>query len=163
MPMGWKTLQPFVEWLGSSEFGQWVGQSTDRIAWLFVMHLVGLTLLLGGTLVIGLRLLDIGLRSQPIAPLARDIAPWRMAGLILSVISGALIFTGGAVSYFEGPWFRLKMTLLSVCLIFNFTAFRIVAYADEGRFHPWLRRVTGLLTLLLWFSVGVAGRAIAFF
>ena len=161
--MMWKTLQPFVNWLGSSAFGQWLGQSTDRIALLFVMHLVGLTLLLGGTLVIGLRLLDIGLRSQPVAGLARDIAPWRMAGLLLSVVSGALIFTGGAVSYFEGPWFRWKMTLLTVASIFNFTVFRAVAYADEGRFNPWLRRAIGGLTLLVWFGVGVAGRAIAFF
>ena len=161
--MVWATLQPFVDWLGSSEFAQWLGQSTNRIAGLFVVHLIGLTLLLGGTLVIGLRLLDIGLRSQPVAGLARDIAPWRMAGLILSVISGALIFTGGAVSYFEGPWFRWKMALLTIALVFNFTVFRIVAYADEGRFNPWLRRAMGGLTLLLWFSVGVAGRAIGFF
>ena len=161
--MMWTTLQPLVEWLGSSEFAQWIGQSTNRIAALFVLHLIGLTLLLGGTLVIGVRLLDIGLRSQPIAVLARDIAPWRMAGLILSVVSGALIFTGGAVSYFEGSWFRWKMIFLVSALVFNFTVFRIVAYADEGRFNPWLRRATGGLTLLLWFSVGVAGRAIAFF
>jgi len=156
-------FQHFVERLGASEFGQWIGQSTDRIAWLFVMHLFGLTLLLGGTFVIAIRLLDIGLRSQPVAAIARDIAPWRMAGLLLSLTSGALIFTGGAVSYFEGAWFRWKMVLLAIALIFNFTAFRIVAYADEGRFHPWLRRTMGGLTLLLWFSVGVAGRAIAFF
>jgi hypothetical protein len=161
--MVWNTLQPFVEWLGSSAFGQWLGQSSERIAWLFVMHLVGLTLLLGGTLVVGLRLLDIGLKSQPVAGLARDIAPWRMAGLALSLVSGALIFTGGAVSYFEGPWFRLKMVLLAISLAFNFTVFRTVAYAEEGRFHPWLRRATGGLSILVWFSVGVAGRAIAFF
>jgi hypothetical protein len=161
--MVWETLQPFVEWLGSTAFGQWLGQSTDRIAWLFVMHITGLTLLLGGTFVIGLRLLDVGLRSQPVGGLARDIAPWRMAGLILTLVSGALIFPGGAVSYFEGPWFRWKMTLLATALVFNFTAFRIVAYADEDRFNPWLRRVMGGLTLLLWFGVGMAGRAIAFF
>ena len=159
----WETLQQAVEWLGSSAFGQWIGQSTDRVAWLFVMHLVGLTLLLGGTFVIAIRLLDIGLRSQPAAAIVRDIAPWRMAGLILSLTSGALIFTGGAVSYFEGSWFRWKMVLLAIALIFNFTAFRIVACADEGRFNAWLRRTVGALTLVLWFSVGVAGRAIAFF
>ena len=159
----WELLQPFVNWLGESAFGQWLGQSTDRIAWLFVVHLVGLTLLMGGTLVVSLRLLGIGLRSQPLRQLARDIAPWRTAGLVLMMISGGLIFTGGAVSYFEGPWFRFKMQLLLVALIFNFTVFRRVTNADEGRFSPWLTRVTGGLALLLWFGVGVAGRAIAFF
>lgn len=159
----WETFQPFVERLGSTTFAQWIGQSTDRIAWLFVIHLIGLTLLLGGTFVIAIRLLDVGLRSQSVAALARNIAPWRMAGLLLSLITGALLFTGGAVSYFAGNWFRWKMVLLALALIFNFTAFRIVAYADEDRFNPWLRRTTGGLTLLLWFGVGAAGRAIAFF
>jgi hypothetical protein len=160
--MVWETLQPFVERLGSSDFAQWLGQSTDRIAWLFVMHLVGLTLLLGGTLIIGVRLLDFGMRPQPVAALARDLAPWRMAGLLLSLVSGALIFTGGAASYFLNASFRWKMTLLAAALVFNFTAFRVVAYADEGRFNPWLRRMVGGVMILLWFGVGVAGRAIAF-
>ena len=65
----WDTLQPFVDWLGDSAFGQWLGQSPDRIAGLFVMHLVGLTLLLGGTLVMSLRLLGIGF---PLRPLRRN-------------------------------------------------------------------------------------------
>jgi len=159
----WETLQPVVDALGNSAFGQWIGQSTERIAWLFVVHLAGLTLLLGGTVVVSLRLLGIGLRSQSLPQLARDVAPWRRAGLALSLISGALIFTGGAVSYFEGSWFRQKMTLLVIALIFNLTLFRSVTKSDEGRFSPWLYRVTGGLALLLWFGVGIAGRAIAFF
>jgi len=161
--MMWDTLQPWVKVLGGSAFAQWLGQSTDRIAWLFVFHLVGLTLLLGGTLVVSLRLLGVGLRSQPLRQLARDMAPWRTAGLLLMLVTGALIFTGGAVSYFEGQWFRRKMQLLLVALIFNSTLFRSVTKADEGRVSPWLARVTGGLALLLWFGVGVAGRAIAFF
>lgn len=161
--MVWEILRPAVDLLGDSAFGQWIGQSTERIAWLFVMHLTGLTLLMGGTVVVSLRLLGIGLRSHSLPQLARDVAPWRTAGLVLSLISGALIFTGGAVSYYEGAWFRRKMTLLCVALIFDVTLFRRVTQAAERWSSPWLNRVTGGLALLLWFGVGVAGRAIAFF
>jgi uncharacterized membrane protein SirB2 len=161
--MVWEALQPFVNWLGNTTFGQWIGQSTDRIAWLFVMHLFGLTLLMGATIVLSLRLLGLAFRSQPLAQLTRDAAPWRMAGLALLLLSGALIFTGGAVSYFEGPWFRRKMALLIVALLFNFTLFRKVINADEGYYSPLLNRITGGFALILWFSVGAAGRAIAFF
>jgi hypothetical protein len=160
--MAWEIFRPVVDLLGDSAFGQWIGQSTGRIAWLFVIHLTGLTLLLGGTVVISLRLLGIGLRSQSLPQLARDVAPWRTAGLVLSIVSGSLIFTGGAVSYYEGAWFRQKMTLLCVALIFNFTLFRRVTQAKQ-QLSPWLNRMTGALALLLWFGVGVAGRAIAFF
>jgi hypothetical protein len=161
--MVWEIFRPVVDVLGASAFAHWLGASTARIAWLFVVHLAGLTLLLGGTVVISLRLLGIGLRSQPLPQLARDVAPWRMAGLVLSLVSGALIFTGGAASYYEGAWFRQKMTLLCVALVFNFTVFRRVTQAAERPSGHWLDRTTGALALLLWFGVGVAGRAIAFF
>jgi uncharacterized membrane protein SirB2 len=155
-------LQPWVQWLGSTALGQWLGQSTDRIAWLFVMHLFGLTLLMGPTIVLAIRLLGLGFRSRQLAELTRDTALFRTGGLVLMILSGSFIFTGGAVSYFDGIWFRRKMTLLIVALLFNFTFFRKVTNAEEGRYSPRVSRVVGLLTLLLWFSVAVAGRAIAF-
>jgi hypothetical protein len=55
------------------------------------------------------------------------------------------------------------MVLLAIALLFNFTLFRKVTKAEEGRYSPLMNRVTGLLALLLWLSVGAAGRAIAFF
>ena len=161
--MVWEALQPFVNWLGVTELGQWLGQSTDRIAWLFVFHLLGLTLLLGSTIVLNIRLLGFGFRSQRISQLTHDTAIFRTVGLVLMLLSGALIFTGGAVSYFEGQWFRRKMVVLLIALVFNFTLFRKVTNAEEGRYSPLLNRITGLVALLLWFSVGAAGRAIAFF
>lgn len=161
--MFWQVLQPFVNWLGATSLGTWLGESTDRVAWLFVFHLFGLTLLLGTTIVMSLRLLSLALRSYPIAQLTRDLAPWRTAGLLLSLTSGGLIFTGGAAGYYEGQWFRLKMTILAVALIFNFTFFRMVTRADDGRFSPLFNKLTGCVALLLWFGVGAAGRAIAYF
>ena len=161
--MVWEALQPVVNWIDASAFARWLGQSEARIAALFVLHLVGLTLLLGGTLVIGLRLLGSGVRPGPVANLSRELAPGRMAGLTLALVSGSLIFAGGAVSYFEGAWFRRKMVLLLMALVFNFTWFRTVANAQEGQFSEWTNRVTAGVALLLWFGVGAAGRAIAFF
>ena len=160
--MIWEMLQPLVNWVGGSGLGQWLGQSTDRIAWLFVVHLFGLTLLMGPTVMLGLRLLGLGFRSRPVAELARDTAIFRTTGLVLMLLSGSVIFTGGAVSYFEGQWFRRKMTILVVALVFNFTFFRKVTSAEEEQYSPLVSRLTGLVTLFLWFSVAVAGRAIAF-
>jgi hypothetical protein len=161
--MVWNALQPVVSWLGTSALGVWLGESPTRIALLFVVHLTGLTLLLGGTIVMSLGLAGVGFRSGPSMQLAREVGPWRMAGLALALVSGFLIFTGGAPTYFEGHWFRRKMTLLLIALVFNFTWFRTVTGAADGRFGPWTRRLTAALALLLWFAVGVSGRAIAFF
>jgi hypothetical protein len=152
-----------VNWIGDTAFAQWLGQSTERIAWLFVMHLFGLILLMGTTILLSVRLLGIGFRSEGVPQMAREIAIIRTAGLVIMLLSGALIFTGGAVSYFQGAWFQRKMVLLAIALLFNFTIFRKVTNAEEGRYSPLMNRITGVLSLLLWFSVGAAGRAIAFF
>ena len=161
--MVWDTLQPVAAWLGESALGQWLGQSPVRVAGLFVVHLVGITLFLGGTVVISLRLFGAGFRTGSPAQLAHEVGPWRTAGLALALLSGSLIFTGGAVSYFEGQWFRRKMTLLAIALVFNVTWFRTVIHAQDGRFSRWQNALTAAVALVLWFGVGIAGRAIGLF
>jgi hypothetical protein len=71
--------------------------------------------------------------------------------------------TGGAEAYYSGYWFRLKMVLLLVTLVFHVTVYRFVATAAEGRLPQMAYRATGAAMLVLWFSVAWAGRAIAVF
>jgi hypothetical protein len=161
--MSWETLIPYASWLGNTEFALWLGQSTWRIAGLLTVHLFGLTTLLGTVLVSSLRLLGLFQAHKPIAQLRREVAPAMLVGLVLMVGSGLLIFTGGAEAYYVGYWFRLKMVLLAIALAFHFTVFRTVTCAEEDRFPRLVQRITGVVTLVLWFGVGWAGRAIAFF
>ena len=86
-----------------------------------------------------------------------------LTGLTLSIVTGTLVFTGGAQPYYEGYWFRLKMVLLAITLIFHFTVYRAVSTAPAGRLSTAANRLTGAFMLVLWFSVAWAGRAIAFF
>jgi uncharacterized membrane protein len=161
--MSWEVLLPYATWLGSTSFAVWLGSSTWRTAWLLSIHLFGLTLLLGTVLIVSLNLLGLFQRSKPAARLRREVRPVLITGLVLSFVTGALVFTGGAQPYYEGYWFRLKMMLLIVTLIFHFTVYRTVATAPEGRLSARVCRLTGACMLALWFGVAWAGRAIAFF
>jgi hypothetical protein len=160
--MNWDVLQPLVTWLAHSWLGVWLGQSTNRIAWLLTIHLFGLTLLLGATIVANLHLLRLFLRDVPARTVARNVAPVMGIGLALALTSGSLTFIGGAQEYFIGEWFRLKMQLLVVALLFQFTVFRLVMHRAEGT--PLVLRMTvGLVGIGIWFGVAFSGRAIAFF
>ena len=161
--MFWEALTPWAAALGNTAFALWLGQSTWRIAGLLTVHLFGLTLLLGSVIVSSLHLLGLFQRQKPAAEMRREIRPVMLTGLAVMIASGSLIFTGGAEAYYAGYWFRLKMVLLCVALLFHFTVFRVVTSAREGRFPPIDYRITGIVTLVLWFAVGCAGRAIAFF
>jgi hypothetical protein len=159
--MIWDALQPYVTRLGNTPFALWLGMSTWRIAGLLTAHLFGLTLLLGSVVLTGLNLLGLFQRQKAPAQLRREMQPVMLTGLTLMVLSGGLIFTGGAEAYFAGYWFRLKMMLLAAALIFHVTVYRIVARRETRA--TIARRLTGALMLLLWFGVACAGRAIAFF
>jgi len=161
--MSWETLLPYAAALGNTSFALWLGASTWRIAWLLTVHLFGLTMLLGSVVVMSLHLLGLFQPWKPVPQLRREVQPVMLTGLCLSIATGALIFTGGAEAYYAGYWFRLKMVLLFATLLFHATVFRMVTKADSGRVSRVVYRVTGAATLLLWFGVAWAGRAIAFF
>jgi hypothetical protein len=161
--MTWDALQPYVTRLGNTPFALWLGMSTWRIAGLLTVHLFGLTLLLGTVLLSSLNLLGLFQRNKPAFQLRRDMQPVMLAGFAVMLASGGLIFTGGAEAYYAGHWFRLKMILLLIAVIFQVTVYQFVAREDARRVPAIARRLTGLLMVLLWFGVACAGRAIAFF
>jgi hypothetical protein len=161
--MSWEVLIPYTAWLGSTPFAVWLGSSTWRIAWLLALHLFGLTLLLGSVTVTSLNLLGLFQSTKSPQRLRREVRAVLLIGLTLSFVTGALIFTGGAQPYYEGYWFRLKMVLLAVTLLFHVTVYRAVSTAPAGRFSTTACRTTGAAMLVLWFGVAWVGRAIAFF
>jgi hypothetical protein len=54
------------------------------------------------------------------------------------------------------------MAVLFPAIIFQFTLFRWVTHRDENRRPTLLGWLVALLSLTLWFGVGVGGRAIGF-
>ena len=161
--MIWDALQPYVTRLGNTPFALWLGMSTWRIAGLLTVHLFGLTLLLGTVLLSSLNLLGLFQGQKPPSQLRRDMQPVMLLGFALMMASGSLIFTGGAEAYFAGYWFRLKMELLLAAVIVQVVVYRFVARGDARRVPIVVRRLAGVLMLVLWFGVACAGRAIAFF
>lgn len=161
--MSWELLLPYAASLGNTSFAQWLGASTWRIAWLLTVHLFGLTMLLGSIVVTSLRLLGLFQSWKPVPQLRREVRPVMLMGLCLTLATGSLIFTGGAEAYYASYWFRLKMVMLIVSLLFHFTVFRVVTSRDDGRVSRITYWLTGAATLTLWFGVAWAGRAIAFF
>jgi uncharacterized membrane protein SirB2 len=161
--MIWHFLEPGADWLGNTSLAAWLGQSPLRVALLLDVHLFGITLLLGAIVPLSLRLLGLTMRRREMSEVGRDMMPFATAGLCLVLLTGFVIFTGGAQTYFQGEWFRTKMILLAVAVAFHFTIFRVLVRADRERFRPLYSKLAGAAALILWFSVGIAGRSIAFF
>lgn len=130
------------------------------IAGLQIIHVFGFLLLLTSLLLMSLRLLGLTLRQQSIPQVTREPTRLFWVGVSLAVISGALMFLTGTRHYFYNDAFDVKMMLLLAALLIQLLLFRTVA-ADETP-HPVVTRIAVALSLVLWFGVAIAGRAIGF-
>jgi hypothetical protein len=76
--------------------------------------------------------------------------------------SGFLLFMSEAVKLYYHHAFWVKMTALLLSLVFTATVQRWTALADPDRVTLLRSRAVALVSLLLWFLVGAAGRWIGF-
>lgn len=157
MPMH---LLPLFRWFDQTWVGDHIRSSTYWFPAIEVGHLLGLILLLGPIIVVDLRLLGFGMRRQPVTRLARAMAPWIYAGVGLMLITGIPLLLAEAVKCYRNDAFWFKMEFLLAALIFHLTIYRAVTSTDEVK--PLWAKATGCLSLMLWFGVGLGGRAIAF-
>ncbi len=69
-------------------------------------------LFFGLAVMFDLRLLGWTMRKVPVSEFARRLLPWTMAGFVIMVISGTLLFYAIPVRSYQNIFFRFKMILL---------------------------------------------------
>ncbi|MEQ1883855.1 MAG: DUF6644 family protein [Bryobacteraceae bacterium] len=153
-------MREICQILDTSWLAETVRASTWAFALLEVIHLIGITLMLGTLCVLDLRLMGIGMKAQTVSQVAEDTHPWTLGGLILAASSGILLAISEALRLYESPPFVLKMILFIVAVIFTYAFQRKMTKAEQPTGGA---KLGALLSLVLWFGVGFAGRAIAFY
>lgn len=156
-------LHNFIQWCYYSKDYAFIRDSKYGVPLVQSLHLFGITMLLGTTVALNVRLLGFGFKRIPLPLFADQLWPWVKGGLFLTIGAGILVFLPDPTRYAHSEPFQLKMVLLCLALLYQFLVFRKVLRKDpESR--PLGRNVAfASLSLLLWFGVGWSGRAIAFF
>jgi len=125
-----------------------------------VAHVMGLVSFLAALLLVNLRLVNLGLRRQSVSDVARAAAPLLWGGLVLTLCTGTVLFLSGPVRYVLNSAFQPKMVLLVLALFVQLVLYRRVVRRDAA--PAGTARFVGTLSLLLWFGVGLCGRAIGY-
>jgi len=151
-------LVAFATSLQNTALGQALREAGPATVLLIqIGHVLGLILLLTSLVLVNLRLLGLGLRQQPLHEVVHATRWALRLGLVLTIGSGSLLFLTAPVSYIANPAFAPKIALLLAALALQAAvAFNVV------RLTPLLARSGAVLSLTLWFGVGLAGRAIGF-
>lgn len=156
-------LQPFFRWCDSTAVAEAIRDSRFIFPIIESFHLLALTVLLGSIVLLSLRLLGAGLRTQSIPYVARSLAPLTLGSLIVMLLTGSLLFVSEAMKCFDNPPFWAKMETLAVAIIFHYTFVRSTVRSEQASKRRVRSTVAAVLSLVLWFGVGAAGRAIGFY
>lgn len=155
-PESWVGL---FEWCEATVLGTVVRESVWLFPVLEAIHLVALCFMGGAILLVDLRLMGVGLTGQRIPELASHVRPWLMAGLVVMVGTGVLLFLSEAIKCFYNTAFWVKMTTLPLAIAFTFM---VRERRLEGLDTSVKSRALGMASIALWFTVAAAGRWIGF-
>ena len=150
--------------LETSAFGVWMRTSPVAYPVANLVHLLGLVLLIGGIGVVDLRLLGLG-RKIPLAALSRFLTPLAVAGLVLMLASGVMLFAADAGPLLRAPLFGWKVAVIGLALV-NALGFQVLW---RGRIEtrgqeapPPLARMMAALSIGLWLTAATLGRLLAY-
>jgi len=138
-----------------------LAEAIRRSVWAYplleAVHIAGVGALFGAVLLLELRVFGLG-RDIGVVPLARLVLRTALTGFACAVLSGALLFISAATEVAANPAFRVKLVLILIA-----GANALVFHARGGlRGGDSLARLQAAASLLLWLSVIVAGRLIAY-
>ncbi|MYN44791.1 hypothetical protein GTP23_06850 [Pseudoduganella sp. FT93W] len=144
-----------IDWLARSSLAHNFNEADPwTFATFMTIHLLGLALAFGTSLILDLRLVGWGLRASQPAQIARNLQPYLLAGLGVALLSGLWLFIADVLKFWANPVFRIKLALLiALSVIQVWLLFRAQADAQPSR-------SIAALTLLGWLATIVSGRLI---
>ena len=122
-------------------------------------HITAFALSIGTIMLVDLRLLGLAMMHQSPRQLLKDTGLWTLAGLIIVITSGLLIFSSDPIHYLYNSAFRFKVTALTLAIIYNYTIHRKVAMSNPS---PGADKAAAVVSILFWVSVTFGGLWIAF-
>ena len=160
------SLLPFCRWLADTPGSIALHESLFMYPLVESTHVLTLCLFLGMAIMFDLRLLGLTLRGVPITDIKRRLGPWMVAGFVVMVITGALLFYAIPVRSYQSVFFRVKVVALVLAglnaFVFHATIDRRVAQWDLAPVAPPAARRAGAASLVLWAVIVVTGRMIAY-
>lgn len=158
-------MQSILESIQSSALAVWMRDTNPAMQVVEATHVLAAVLVLGTVLIVDLRLLGLTDSSRAATRIGRETLPLTWLAFSVAVVTGALMFTTSASTYFANWAFQLKaLALLAAGLnmaVFQLVTARGIAAWDRS-VPPRAARIAGLASVLLWGAVVLLGRWIGF-
>ena len=144
-------------WLENTPWGVTVRDS----AWMYPviqwMHFVGLSIWLGTTFTVDIRLMGVGKWRPTAAGLSNSLFAWNWIAFGVAVLAGFLSFSAEATTYLQNPGFCLKLAVLTpLALICHLVVHQHIGTWTATEPLSAIGRWAGFIEFLLWIWVVTA-------
>lgn len=131
------------------------------------LHLSSIAVFGGLILMTDLRILGIAMRSVPVSDLIAQTRIWKRIGFVIMVTLGVLLAGAKLDTYYDNPYFQLKLTLLVLvgvhAWVFHRRVYGNAVELDRAPVMPAAAKTAAYLSLALWLGIMSAGRMIAYY
>ena len=155
-----------IQWMQNSDIGTGIRESI----WLFPIveatHVLALAFSVGVLVWFDLRLMGWGMKHQPISQVHKQMMPLAFAGFVVMFITGVLLFWSEAEKCYLSGFFRAKVVFLVLAGLnagfFELSTKKTIEDWDKYPIPPVRARMAGLVSIISWTAVIIAGRATAY-
>jgi hypothetical protein len=156
-------LESFALAVVDSSLTQWI--QTNYWLWpiLEIAHFMGLSLLIGGLLIVDLNLAGLLPQLQPSA--THKLLPIVLIGFGINLITGILFFYGDPMRYAVNIGFQIKMCLIGLAglnALFYHWKLSVAMATWDSKLPPPLAKLIGITSLTAWMGVLLFGRLIPY-
>ena len=156
-------MKQFAEWLATTPPSVFIQNHNGwAIPTIQSIHIVGIAVVLGSVFMIDLRLLGWAGMDQTLRQTTNRFGPWLMGALWLMLATGILMVIGEPVRELITFSFWLKMFLVAVGTVIAVIFQAAVGKHEEDEVKGGSLRWLAVLTFLIWASIIVLGRLIAY-
>jgi hypothetical protein len=160
------SLLAFFGWLGDTSWSVALHESQYAYSIIESVHVWAMALFFGSVMMFDLRLLGWTLRKVPVSEVVGRLLPWTIAGFIIMVVTGTLLFYAIPLRSYQNLFFRFKMILLVLAglnvWLFHSRVYPAVGAWDVEEVPPRRARIAGAVSLSLWICIVLSGRMIAY-
>ncbi|MGF1457151.1 MAG: DUF6644 family protein [Alphaproteobacteria bacterium] len=159
-------MRDLIVWLNETAWSVYLRESF--IVWpvLEATHVLTIMLFVGTIIMVDLRLLGLAYTRVPVSEMTDRILPWTIAGFIVMVVTGLVLFYAKPLVYYHNIFFRVKLLVLIAALaniwVFHRRVQKDRAVWDGGGRLPVTARLSAAVSLSAWIAIVVAGRMIAY-
>jgi hypothetical protein len=155
-----------IHWMQNSDIGTGIRESIWFFPIIETTHVLALALSVGVLIWFDLRLMGWGMKHQPVSQVHNQVMPLAFFGFLVMTISGVLLFWSEPEKCYLSGFFRLKVLFLILAAInagiFELKTKKSIENWDKYPVPPMQARMAGLISIISWAAVIIAGRATAY-